>query len=382
MEFYTLNENFVRIGSVIDEFSSAIWTERFAKTGDVTLVVSPTAEMRKRLVEGTFVQVNDSDQVAQIDTALVEGGQLKVTGNMLDEFLNERIVRATGVHTDKSLNIYALTPAQAMIKLVQAFVVSGGAYTTPLGGFDRTKQIIPNLVLVDPPPSYPPGTRHIMSLPPGGQMMSIPYGPLYDALEQFGNTYQVGFKIYLYSHPDGNGYTLYFKTWTGKDRTSQQSENAVVQFSPSMDSLTNIKELRSIATYKTVAYAYAGTDPNNLGADAGYAEAYPGAGDEVGFARRNLMVTVDDVGEEITDANAMKLLLDQRAKDALANNNYTKVVDGEVIPSQFVFGLDYDLGDIVELNSGTGIIQEARITEYIRSEDDTGERAYPTVSVI
>lgn len=381
MEFYKLDENFLRQGKVIDEFSSAIWTERYNKAGDVTLVVPPTNEMRAFLTEGSFIQVNDSDEVAQIDSALVEGGNLKVTGNMITEFLNERVIRSSPIHTEKSLMVYANTPEEGIISLVQSFVVAGGAYTNDLpGGFDASKQVIPHLSVQNPPTSYPPGTRHILPMP--STVLSIPYGPLYDALVQLGETYQIGFKMFL-EHADASGYSLVFKTWIGKDRTSQQDENDVVQFSPSMDSLTNIKELRSIATYKTVAYAFAGVDPNNFAFSAGYAEAYPGAGMETGFARRVLMVSVDDVSDTANDAASMQNVLDQRAKDALANNNYTKVVDGEVIPqSQFQYGRDYDLGDIIELNSGTGILQEARVTEYIRSQDNDGEKAYPTISVI
>jgi hypothetical protein len=76
--------------------------------------------------------------------------------------------------------------------------------------------------------------------------------------------------------------------------------------------------------------------------------------------------------------------LDQKAKDALANNNYVKLADGEVVPElTYTLGLDYGLGDIIELrNEDQTLSQKARITEIIRSQDDTGERAYPTLSVI
>jgi hypothetical protein len=40
------------------------------------------------------------------------------------------------------------------------------------------------------------------------------------------------------------------------------------------------------------------------------------------------------------------------------------------------------MGDIIELESLTGIVSKARVTEYIRSEDHNGEKEYPTISVI
>jgi hypothetical protein len=79
----------------------------------------------------------------------------------------------------------------------------------------------------------------------------------------------------------------------------------------------------------------------------------------------------------------LQAMLNQKAKDLLANNNYTKVVDGEVVPqSEFKYGTHYTLGDVIELDSGDGLVSKARITEFIRSQDNTGDKAYPTVSVI
>jgi hypothetical protein len=73
----------------------------------------------------------------------------------------------------------------------------------------------------------------------------------------------------------------------------------------------------------------------------------------------------------------------QAGTDALANNNYTKLVDGEVVPQpQYKYGVNYKLGDLIELVGSDGGVQKAQVTEYIRSKDATGEKAYPTVSVV
>lgn len=383
MEFYKLDSNFLKTDT-IDEFISGIWTERYTKTGDFNLVLSPTERNRTLFPEGSMLQVNESDEVGLIDNALVEDGQLKLTGNMITEFLNERFIHTSPIHTDKQLTMDAPSPAAGLTRLVRDIVVDGGSYTSqqPMSGFDAQHQVIPNLSIISADPVYPPGTRHILSLPADFTQLSIPYGPLYDALAQIADTYQVGFKMCL-GHADHTGYSLVFKTWVGKDRTSQQNVNRLVQFSPAMDTLTGLKELHSIANYKTVAYAWGTNDPNGLASSVGIAEAYPGARNEVGFARRNLMVEVSDIDDKVTDSTTFLSILNQRAKDALANNNYTKVVDGEVIPQTGnIFGVDYGLGDIIELKGISNVVQDARITEYIRSQDSNGERAYPTVSVI
>jgi hypothetical protein len=58
-------------------------------------------------------------------------------------------------------------------------------------------------------------------------------------------------------------------------------------------------------------------------------------------------------------------------------------VDGEIVPeSQFHYGVHYGLGDIIEVQGNRGGAEPARITEYIRAQDEGGERAYPTVAII
>jgi hypothetical protein len=67
----------------------------------------------------------------------------------------------------------------------------------------------------------------------------------------------------------------------------------------------------------------------------------------------------------------------------LSNNDRINVVDGEIVPNkQYTYGIDYGLGDLIELQGNTGAIQNAMVMEYIRTQDESGEKAYPTVEVI
>jgi hypothetical protein len=56
-------------------------------------------------------------------------------------------------------------------------------------------------------------------------------------------------------------------------------------------------------------------------------------------------------------------------------------VDGQIVPDiQFKYGVDYNLGDIVEVEAPSSTITKARVTEYIRTQDKEGERSYPTLT--
>ena len=104
-----------------------------------------------------------------------------------------------------------------------------------------------------------------------------------------------------------------------------------------------------------------------------------------GFDLRAILVFADDITTDLvgTSATNLKNVLTSRAKDALTANKYVKAVDGEIVPdNQFKYGIHYTLGDLIEVQGNSGVVQTARITEYIRAQDASGEKAYPTVTMI
>jgi len=371
VDIYTLDENFLR-QDLIDNFTSVIWTERYTKAGDVTLVVPLTQENLVKLPEGIFLGTPGTREIMQVENALVEKNQLKLTGPSITQFLDNRVIRYSANHADRYYNV-TLKPGLAMGYVVNDMVVAGGPYTSSSAyGIDGPRQVIPGLQVMD------------MDSSGDAVALAIPYGPLYAALTQLADTYQIGLQMYLESATPA-AYFLGFRTYAGKDRTSQGQPDNPVRFSPNVDSLTDLKELRSIAKYKNVAYAFAPSNPVEGVTQSGVAYADNEAATSIGFNRRTLLVFADDLTTDKVGGSATVLLqvLNQRAKDALANNNYIKTVDGEIVPqTQFKYGQHYGMGDIIELQGLSGTLQRARVTEYIRSQDATGERAYPTISVI
>jgi hypothetical protein len=59
------------------------------------------------------------------------------------------------------------------------------------------------------------------------------------------------------------------------------------------------------------------------------------------------------------------------------------MLDGEVVAqNQYKYGVDYNMGDVITLKGVHGAYQNARVIEYVRSEDGSGQKAYPTITVI
>lgn len=382
MDVYILDNNFNKT-ELIEKYGSVIWTERYSDSGDVTLVVEDTAANRALLDDVEFLGTQESDEVMLLDTVELKDGSIKATGFTLDKMFETRLMVWSDVASEQSLLTAEVYTGRGMNLIVEAFASQAG-WTANFGSLvpldiDMTKQFFTNFVLgaeATPPPGAIP------------KSYTLTRGPLYDFVKNAGSEGKIGWKFVPINITPG-GFDLEFSTYAGVDRSSGQTANPVVRFSPKQDSLTDVSELRSKRDYRTVAYAispdFDPVDQITGGAEyTGVAYAYPGAAAETDFDRRVMLVEVTGITtDSVEDTQAKyQALLDSKARDALANNNFVKVIDGEIIPqNEYVFGTDYGLGDLIELEDPHGTIQKARITEYIRSSDSNGFRSYPTVSV-
>jgi hypothetical protein len=75
--------------------------------------------------------------------------------------------------------------------------------------------------------------------------------------------------------------------------------------------------------------------------------------------------------------------LEQEGQLALSAQRTVYSFDGELPPSvSFRYGTDYKLGDLVEERTEDGFKNQMMVTEQIFTSDDTGDRAYPTLSLV
>lgn len=404
MEPFTLNHDYTK-RDIIDNFSSIIWTERYYGDGQVELVVPAIPDLIGKLPEGIFLGIPESDEIMILESANIEDGKLKTTGISLLSWMNNRFVRTSAIHEDKYWSVGGQNgepPGKILWDILFNMCCQGSPYLSTVGtaghidiGISNPERlVIPGL-----------GLNNYDSSGPNIQI-GIPYGPVYNAMRDLATTYQIGMKITLGSYGLQNstqtqsgsnqqGFPLGFLSYKGLDRTSRQSvldsqtqsvysPNPIVRFSPQTDSLTNIKELRSIAALKTLAFAFAPGKPVELNSAAGESSLDRSQNDTqyTGFDLRALMIFADDITTDMVGGNATTLLeiLNNRAVKGLAENPYIQAVDGEIVPtSQFKYGIDYNLGDLVEVQGNSGIIQISRVTEYIRSQDESGEKSYPTM---
>lgn len=359
MEVYALDSLLRRV-EVIDRFDSFIWTERWNASGDFELRLPSTRANRQAFEKGMLLATNESLRVMRVDSiedATNDDGtkQLIITGPSLEEILKDRM--AWGVLDDLTTVpkwVITDTPGNIARKIFDDICRNGTL---------DVKDIIPYLQ---------PGT--IMpsdSVPEPEDPITVELEPqsVYDAVKGICDLYDLGFRLLR----NGDTSQLYFDVFSGNDRTTQQAALSPVVFAPQLDNVQNTKELSSESGYKNVAIVLS---------PVGYETVYSILADSSadGFERRVLVVRADDITDP--DPLTATALMVQRGIEELSKHRRFMVFDGEITQSgTYKYGVDYYLGDLVEMQNQDGAINYLRVTEQIFVSDEQGERSYPTLAV-
>lgn len=360
MDVFVLDDFLVR-STVVDAYFSCIWSERVASVGDFELVVPNTPDMKNLLAVGRRLGINESKRVMVIETheaKIDDEGRdvLTVSGRSLESILMERIawVNPTAGADANPKWVVTGTPAAAARWIFYQVCVVGAMSVSDIIPFYVTGSTYPTDTIAESPDSV---------------VFELEIGTVYERIKDICDQYKMGFRLYK-GRDDSK---LYFNIYQGNDRTTQQSVLDPVVFSPSLDNLAKIQELTSIENLRNVAFVYSKTKSIYVYADGTDANT-------AGLARRVLLVDATSV-EETTEPNLTKILT-QKGNEALAKNRSITAFDGEISQAdQYIYGLHYELGDLVEMQSGNGITNNMRVTEQIFVSDESGTRSYPTLSV-
>lgn len=359
MEVYTL-DTLLRREAVVDRFDSLIWTERWQDAGDFELVIQSTVESRSTFVTGAKLAMNESYRVMEVesveDSTDDEGrNMLTVKGSSLEKMLDSRVARGTMSSTTTEPKwVLTGTPGVIARKIFNDICV--------LGTLDLD-DIIPFMADVDllPDDSIPEPVDSIT--------VEIEIQSVLTAVKGICELYDLGFRVLRnFDHSQ-----LVFNIYAGSDRTSQQSILPSVLFSPDLDNLKNTTEFKSTEGAKNIAYVFS---------PVGFRVVTPQDVDPniAGFDRRVLFVQADDITD--TDPVVANALMDQRGKEELSKNRSFAGFDGEINQdSQYKYGVDYQLGDLVETRNTDGVANTMRATEQIFVSDSEGERSYPTLTI-
>lgn len=373
MEVFTL-DSILRREHVIDDYESCIWTDRFSAYGDFQLTIKTNSVTRSLFQTGTRLAIDKSMHVMTVDTiegkTAEDGTELtEITGKSLEALLEDRAAVGSLIAGESKWTI----PGKP------GDIVRYMFYQICYHGLISSNDTIPFLQLED----Y---TDEFYPLEPDNVLEWIQTpDSLYNAIKKLCDVYDFGFRIVR----PGEDSKLYFNVYPGLNRKTNQTFRPPVIFSSDLDTLLSTAELQSMAMFKNVAYVV--SDKMNLIVYGPNVTAPPS-----GFDRRVLVVSMTDLEEAVpedvpliaeereayyADLNSRNLaLMQQRGQEALAEHKRIHVVDGELNQrNNYVYGVDYFMGDLVEVQSGTGRSIK-RVTEQIFVSDAQGERSYPTLT--
>lgn len=357
MDIFVLDEN-LRRTAIIDIYKSFLWTERFNEWGDFELVSHYSRSLRAQLVEGTKIAIPNSMRVMTVETHEVkrddEGNDIiTFSGRSLEAILDDRTAFSSLGSLDEIQNWALMGPPADILRAIFKYICEDGT----LSKDDKIPFYVPGTLT--PPGDIPEPSEEIL--------VELDPDSLYEITKKMAAIYNLGFRLI---RNDDNS-KIYYEIFTGSDRTTSQTSNPAVIFSRALDSLLGLTELQSNSVEKNVAYVF-----GKYGSAIVYASGSNSA-NSTGFNRKVLTVKADDIdlptGSELTAA------LQERGRQELAEHRAVLGFDGETPQHiSYIYGRDYDLGDLVEVQDTEGNANQVRVTEQIFASDAEGDRSYPT----
>lgn len=373
---------------VVDAFDSFLWTDRYNTPGDFELYFPVNSELMQYAVEDNYIWRKDSDRLMVIESINIEtsaeiGPHMTLSGRSLEALLERRVV---AYRTVLRGNLQ-----QGIRRLLEENV------------------IYPNDVF-----RKIPGVRFIQNDDPHVTELTCELNLLgeyiLDVVQDQCQLNDLGFKMTYNEEKQSLDFMLYY----GEDRSYQQEKNPWVVFSPGFDNLLSSNYLKTSKNLRTAAV---------IGGDANYERGQEvvdadGRPELTGLDRREVYVdgssvelpnpTIneesirermekrgkdeDEIQAAIDEAMAeaekqtsaeYRKQLEQLGLEELSKTYITEAFEGEIDGiRQYRYGVDFFIGDVVQVLDEYGREASSRITEVVRSHDLTGEKLTPTFTTL
>jgi len=350
MDIKVLDKDF-NVLDIIEDYVSSIWDVKYSDYSNFELYLPATADNINHLKTGRYL-VRDIDVIdgnmynvmqikkLTIDTDIENGDYITVTGYCLKKIVAQRIVWAqTNLSGSVECGIRSLITSNVINPIDTERRIKGVLLGEVKGYNDKmTKQITGD--------------------------------NLGDAIIDICNTYGLGWQVYV--NKDKN---MIVDIYKGLDRSDSQDVNPRVIFSFDSDTLLTSSYTLSTENYKNVALV--------AGEDEGLARKTKVVGVASGLERYEIYVDAKDQSTndgEISDEEYYEAL-NEKGLEELEATKYTESFEGEVEPhSNNILGVNYNIGDIVNVKNEYGITATPRVIGIIDSHSDTGRTTIPTFS--
>lgn len=359
MDLITLNDRY-QAGKLIQNYDSLIWTERFNTVGDFQLTTG-NPDMLDLLPEGTVLSLRDSTVPMQVERHEVERkkrqpAKYTIKGREMTKILGQRQAIQSVVGALGDWKVVAKQPSDVAYFITYKICVEGICDAKDIFPGSQVQFLAPSDYLE----ANRPNRQFTVSR---GNLLSVVMGLLQSEADPEPDTVPPSPEVVQHGvraiRPDGAGSAFAIQFYKGVDRSAE------IRFSATRDMLDDGSYIFDVSGEGTSAYVLGPQGAMKLH-----------KGDEkTGLDRK--VILVDGSGSGITDTDGLKT----EGTRALNNAKRIAKFDGSINQdlSPYVFNRDYGLGDIVMTVGDYGLVTPSRVTEYIRSEDSTGSKGYPTL---
>lgn len=367
MDFFKFNSPDVFLGGqAINGWDSVSWVERYQDPGEFEFVSRLSSGLREFLPIGTLVS-----HIGTLEVMVVENHQigedsdidpvLTITGRTLESYLDHRVVGQNWDWTvppaDLNASVYNMTAAYTWIqakKLINDHIATGTVI--------MANDAIPSVL-----------GEHSMSGVGTSEARTIQRGSVLLRMLEVLKVDNLGIKVsrrHNFALPNPGSTTLLI-IHDGDDK-----RNSVI-FSTKNGDIDSADYLWSDKKLKTSALVV-----------GKFVETMV-HGSESGRNRRVMLVDGNDIDGSLAEIPTGASLTSIRATMTVRGNQALKAqkqvalsrIDISTTPT-YQFRKDYNIGDIVSVDSSYGPVASMRVIEYAELVDENGESAQPTLELL
>ena len=361
------NKNRNLIG-IIDVAKSVIWRPTYYGVGDFEIYTQATEDVLNMLQVGNYVTIPNDDDVGLIDGIVIaddlqNGRMITATGSFAKVLLGRRhIYNLANANYSNIVTILKGNVEQAVRKVIRDNIINCTW---------NAQRNIDFLVLG----AFSGSDKQIVDDEGNAAEKQVSYENLLSYTDDVLQEYNFGSRMLL----DPNTLKLRYTVYEGKDRSVDNVDgNQPIIFSKKFENLATENYSFDTSTYRNMALIG--------GQGEGIERFYTIAGDNVSGANRyELFVDArqisktyenEETGEnaEYTDAEYAKILKSegtQKLSEYAKVEEYTGEIDLSISPYQY--GIDFELGDIVTVEStDLNIYINVRIVSITKVQDENG----------
>lgn len=375
MQLFVLDKSF-EVVSLCDTFSSLIWTERYSGYGDFELYLPASIENINMFPRGFYlslieppvydkngkkIEVRNDVMIVEkteLSTDLEEGDRLVVSGRSLESLLLRRVI-------PKKVKYESIDPREIIKTILNENIIEPSEPARKIHNFK---------IAMDS--SQRPDTKDKRTYEFDGDYV-------YDAIKTICDDYDWGFSLDLKTDDNWRTSYLAFSTVYGIDRSYEQTKNPYMVFSPRFDNLVSSDTIEDDTEFYNSAYV-ASTEETKDNKTRRLIKYVPNNSGRSEWDIRETFYTNSDA--KLNDGNNnprpdsdIYSELEKYGKDELKTQKSNDSFNAEIaLLNSMQYHRDYDIGDLIQFDNVYGVNRTARITEYVRNEDDNGYREYPT----